>query len=229
MICENCKKSHTSDYGSKRFCSSFCAKSFSTKNKRKQINEKISESLSGRKIANRELRKCEMCDTTFECKTSSTKRFCSRSCSGKYAGLSPKKDTSAMGGLRKGGGRSKSKEYINSLGNRMFLNEEEIRVAKILDSLNINWNRNSVGFKYLTEDNKVQKFYPDFYIEDFDIYIEYKGWITRKMDHKMKDSVKRNDFNLLIIYGDDPRYSKLGLNITEFENDPLKKLNGAMV
>ena len=31
MICENCGKEHSGDFGSGRFCSKKCAKSFSTK------------------------------------------------------------------------------------------------------------------------------------------------------------------------------------------------------
>lgn len=32
MICENCKINHDGSYGSGRFCSSKCARGFSTKN-----------------------------------------------------------------------------------------------------------------------------------------------------------------------------------------------------
>lgn len=49
MECENCGKEHNGNYGSGRFCSNKCARSFSTKNKRKEINEKVSKSLKGRK------------------------------------------------------------------------------------------------------------------------------------------------------------------------------------
>ena len=42
MICENCNKEHDGSYGSGRFCSSKCARAFSTKIKRKEINEKVS-------------------------------------------------------------------------------------------------------------------------------------------------------------------------------------------
>ena len=39
MICENCGKEHDGSYGSGRFCSKFCAKSFSTKNDDNKIKE----------------------------------------------------------------------------------------------------------------------------------------------------------------------------------------------
>lgn len=49
MYCENCSIEHTGDYGSGRFCSCKCARGFSTKANRQDINLKVSKSLSGRK------------------------------------------------------------------------------------------------------------------------------------------------------------------------------------
>lgn len=51
MICENCNKDHDGLYGSGRFCSSICARGFSTKNKREEINQRVSEKLKGRQSA----------------------------------------------------------------------------------------------------------------------------------------------------------------------------------
>lgn len=48
--CENCGIEHDGSYGSGRFCTNKCARSFSTKNKRKEINRKVSEKLSKKKI-----------------------------------------------------------------------------------------------------------------------------------------------------------------------------------
>ncbi len=45
--CENCNKENEGSYGSGRFCSSKCSRSFSTKSKRKEINEKVSKTLTG--------------------------------------------------------------------------------------------------------------------------------------------------------------------------------------
>lgn len=49
MKCESCNKKHDGSYGSGRFCSSRCARGFSTKNKREEINKKVSKSLLGKK------------------------------------------------------------------------------------------------------------------------------------------------------------------------------------
>ena len=45
MICELCNTEHDGNYGSGRFCSYKCARSFSSKEKRKEINEKVSKKL----------------------------------------------------------------------------------------------------------------------------------------------------------------------------------------
>lgn len=65
MICENCGKEHNGSYGSGRFCSKFCARSFSTKYNRNEINKKISNTLKAKpkqpqihcKVCNKVLRK----------------------------------------------------------------------------------------------------------------------------------------------------------------------------
>ncbi len=47
MKCERCGTEHQGVYGSGRFCSPRCARGFSTASKRGEINEKVSEKLSG--------------------------------------------------------------------------------------------------------------------------------------------------------------------------------------
>lgn len=39
MKCEHCSKDHDGSYGSGRFCCQACARSFSTKNNRKEIRQ----------------------------------------------------------------------------------------------------------------------------------------------------------------------------------------------
>lgn len=67
MKCENCGIDHDGEYGSGRFCSAKCARGFSTKSKRKEINEKVSRSLIGRKptIDPKKVYKCKHCCKVF--------------------------------------------------------------------------------------------------------------------------------------------------------------------
>jgi len=48
LFCEYCNKEHLGNFGSGRFCSNYCAKGFSTKKDRLEINKKISISLKGK-------------------------------------------------------------------------------------------------------------------------------------------------------------------------------------
>lgn len=213
MNCENCGIAHDGSYGSGRFCSSKCARGFSTKAKRKEINEKVSKKLSPapyRKI-------CPNCGTEFETKRKKQK-VCSAVCSGKSPKPKGPNRKKGSGGCREGGGRSIPLPYTNWLGEEMKLNKEEIEVAKVLDEKKLNWSRNWKGFSYTTIDGKNRKFYPDFVVNG-NKYIEYKGWITSKMKHKMKDAVKTNDLDLTIIVGKDPRYFKDGIQLKNFKNE----------
>jgi predicted RNA-binding Zn-ribbon protein involved in translation (DUF1610 family) len=49
MICEYCGRENDSLYGSGRFCNKKCARGYATKDKRKEINEKVSRKLQGKK------------------------------------------------------------------------------------------------------------------------------------------------------------------------------------
>lgn len=53
MNCECCELEHDGTYGSGRFCCKVCARAFSTKSKRKEINERVSEKLKGKPSGNK--------------------------------------------------------------------------------------------------------------------------------------------------------------------------------
>lgn len=165
---------------------------------------------------------CSICSETFLKKRLSQK-FCSRVCSSKNAYLQSSgykvKDSSKMGGLREKGGRGKQFPYFNKSGEKMSLNIEEIEVAKLLDSSSYAWQRNTRGFPYKDEHGKLRKFYPDFYISDLDLYLEYKGWVTEKMIHKMQSAIEENDFNLKVVYGVSRRYCDMGTNIEQLQEN----------
>lgn len=90
--CENCGIHHNGEYGSGRFCTSKCARSFSTKKNKKEINDKISKSLTG-KSRNKTHEtiitlKCLYCLNDFTVKWNKRKqKTCSFSCAGKLKWL----------------------------------------------------------------------------------------------------------------------------------------------
>jgi hypothetical protein len=68
MDCENCENEHGGTYGSGRFCSSKCARGFSTKEKRSLINEKVSKTLTLNKRGNCNSCNCEIDKKIKYCK-----------------------------------------------------------------------------------------------------------------------------------------------------------------
>jgi len=221
MKCEYCNNDHDGSYGSGRFCSKKCAKGFSTKEKRNGINKKVSIKLkykqipwnAGKKIKPREKVICKTCGKSFEKIIGKNKKYCSTLC-----GIHAKRP--GNGGLRDGGGHAKVFLYKSEIAGQMKLNKEEIEIAKIFDKLKIQWIRNKIGFNYIALNGEQRKYYPDFYLPQYNLYIEYKGWITYEMHYKMEQAKKLNNINLLIIYSNDKRYKNLGLNLRQLKNEP---------
>lgn len=203
----------------KYYCSRPCA---SRRQHTEETKFKIKNTLTKRALESRDnsllVRECHICGKAYNVKKpSDKKKTCSPECVVKLTKMMGRKkisDTSKMGGLRDGGGYSKMITYTNSFGYTMKLNKEEITLAKALDKTGMHWNRNNKGFYYEDLESVPRKYYPDFHVTEIDVYVEYKGWVTEAMTHKMEDAVRRNDFKLLIIYGSNKRYKDLGLNIT---------------
>ena len=88
--CKNCKEDHDGSYGSGRFCGSKCTRRFSTKSKRKKINEKVSKKLKDEsKPRSRYFKgveiECKNCNKIFTGKNK-YQQFCSKKCSGIFNG-----------------------------------------------------------------------------------------------------------------------------------------------
>ena len=57
MKCEKCHTPHEGNYGTGRFCSSSCARSYSTAKNREEINSKVSDKLKGHKPSQKSIEK----------------------------------------------------------------------------------------------------------------------------------------------------------------------------
>lgn len=178
IICENCGKEHDSSYGSGRFCDNKCARGFSTKGKRKEINEKVSNKLKQFHIDI--IRVCENCG----CEISPLKRrdtkTCGKVCSAKlrwknqeYRDNTVKsirsrcnninerlrlKEIGRKGGFGKKGYTSNGVYYESNLEKKCFefLDENEIKY---------------IPHKSIPNTSKCS----DIFLNDFDIWIELDG------------------------------------------------------
>ena len=81
MICENCRKEHDGSYASGRFCGKECAKGFSTKSNRKEINKKVSITLGGTGELKIRFKNCLVCGTQLK---QGARKFCSDVCNSSY-------------------------------------------------------------------------------------------------------------------------------------------------
>ncbi len=93
-----------------------------------------------------------------------------------------------------------------------FHGKWEVSFAKYLDLKYINWERPKNNFEYIFENCK--HFYtPDFYLPDFDLYIEIKGYPTDR--DIIKWETLKKSHKLDIYFGDE--LNSLGL-VDEFKN-----------
>lgn len=193
MNCENCQKEHEGTYGSGRFCSAECARGFSTKGKRKEINEAVSKKLIDK--TEKITKICPQCSNEFKVNPClKHQKCCSYSCSTKFRGgwnishdkLS-KEDWSeinkkpyAEGKRVMVGGLTKWFDYKNIRVQGTY----ELRTCQILDiwkSDNVikDWEYTKDRVDYIGEDGKKHSYLLDFKVftnEGFFYYIEVKGY-----------------------------------------------------
>ena len=180
MKCKNCEISDAikySKYTSGEFCSKKCSSSFSTKEKRNEINKIVSSRLTKNKIE----KVCEYCKNIFLIKNTKRNQICcSKKCSAKkrwsdeeYSNkiiniikdrcknIDEKKRLAEIG--KKGGFGFKG--YTST--NRYYQSSIEKDCYEFLDSSNINFTEH----KYLPKSSKIS----DIYLEDYNIWIEIDG------------------------------------------------------
>ena len=202
MKCENCEIEHNGDYGSGRFCSSKCARSFSTKKKRKEINEKVSSRLSGRKLTESHKEKikgekngkwkghckieyvnCKVCGYLFTQKRWGNRKTCSESCR-----IIASTERTYRNGSRK---------TINYRG-VVLESTWELRLAEWLDEKNIKWERPK-PIKWVDNKEKERMYYPDFYLPEHDLYLDPKNPHCMVLDREKMYVIENK---VKIIYGD---------------------------
>lgn len=209
--CENCGTTHDGEYGSGRFCSSKCARGFSTKAKRNEINEKVSKTIKNKLLNGEQIGHCKLNldKPTRKCKCGNTIRsnnksgYC-KSClygSVEYKSAISLANKGNTGGYRKGAGRTQGGYYKTFYFDSPF----EIEIAKQLDTLNINWIRNTTRFYYIYNDKR-RYYIPDFYISDYNLYIETKGYWYGDKKQRTYEAVSQNNLNWKLIMFSDWKY-----------------------
>lgn len=179
-ICEKCDVTHDGLFGSGRFCSRACANS---RERSPEVRRKISVGVkrAGKATVVKKIVKiCPICKNTFDVWPCNAKRvYCSRQCY--YVDKEQHFRKKAPGGIRKGAGAGKKGWY------KGYHCDSTYELAWVVYNLehNIEFKRNKKGFDYIYSGKKL-KYFPDFYLEKENCYIEIKGYSTKQVEAKIK-------------------------------------------
>ena len=180
--------------GNDRFCSQSCSATYNNLKRSPEVYEKQSRTLkrkghkppsgTGRNKEGSNI-KCPICGTVFYVAKSSTKTFCSRKCV-QYDRRNGNKFCKSVGGYRK---NSTNKLSCTYKGFQMDSGSEK-KFAMLLDEEGIKWQKNStVSFPYKDKKTgKRRKYIPDFYLPEYDFWVEIKGkyYQTYNLSEKLK-------------------------------------------
>ena len=118
---------------------------------------------------------------------------------GKHLPETMRKKISQKLSINNGCGRRKWYEYNNQLLQGTY----ELNFAKKLDEYQIVWLKiktNSMTLKWIDENNKKHNYTPDFYLKDYNVYIELKGYWWSNDKHKMElVKIQNTNKNIIII------------------------------
>lgn len=196
------------------FCNSSCSGSYNNKRRydtgwklseeSKQKISKANKKLSNKGVANKfkgikkanyshvGFNNCKKCNKLFSFKkrypSSEDKIYCSDICR-----IHTITSRSYQNGSRK------NIKYFNKFTNEEVILESswEKQIAEYLDIKNIKWNRPK-AIQWI-DNNKNRLYYPDFYLNDYDIYLDPKNPYCMTLDKIKMDIVSKS---INIVYGD---------------------------
>lgn len=200
--CEKCKSILTDRYGSGRFCSVKCARSFSTSFCRSKINERIAASLKGKSSSRKGIELVQRIERTCSCgkifRVTPSKvyqKHCSRSCPNLYESYSAATKAAFKNGSKVvTGGRTPWLLYKNIHVQGTF----ELRTCVILDNWKEHgriqdWAYASKRISYVREDGTEHTYIIDFQVIENDgnhRFIETKGFKCKNDERKWEAAKK---------------------------------------
>lgn len=76
-------------------------------------------------------------------------------------------------------GRAKKYSYSSPIAGDIKVDGTwELKVASYFDTIGVKWYRNKKRFSYINFKNKESTYCPDFFVEDWNTYVEVKGYTT---------------------------------------------------
>jgi hypothetical protein len=121
-------------------------------------------------------------------------------CSSDYFGSEQHKKSAAKGGgYRPKSGCGKGQYYNDSYGNKVYLQSSyEVLCAEILDKMNIRWIRPT--YLHYNLDGKTKKYFADFYLVDYDVYLDTKNdYLIVQDAGKINAVITQNKVKLFVL------------------------------
>jgi len=96
---------------------------------------------------------------------------------------------------------SKQSKYQYKNGTEVLMDSTwEVAMAERLDHLKIAWERREdMKLPYLSKSGRKRNYIPDFYLPEYDIYIEVKGYWTDAARYKMNAVQDANPVKIVIL------------------------------
>lgn len=96
---------------------------------------------------------------------------------------------------------SKQSLYERKDGSKVLMDSTwEVAMAERLDHLKISWERREdMKLPYLSKSGRKRNYIPDFYLPEYNTYIEVKGYWTDAARHKMNSVQGTNSVKIVIL------------------------------
>jgi len=202
--CKNCEKLLSHEKRKNKFCNHSCAATYTNKvRKRKEVSGKALDNI---KKANQQInlkrkektkikyeknpKKCIICkkEIAFNKKRRKT---CGEEC---YKILVKENAINN----ENCGGKTYYKKY--KYKEIHFDSSWEVDLAKWMDNLNIKWKRKKLTLWWIDKNENKRRYHPDFYLPEYDIYLDPKNSYKLKQDKdKLKRVIEQN--NIVLFYG----------------------------
>jgi len=196
-LCLQCGVNITSTTCTKKFCTT-CYKSRAIKSSRSKPVEL----------------KCVVCENKFihHCRYVKT---CSKKCTSKLLSKLSTQNPNC-------GGETNYKRY--TYNDVSFDSSWEVEIAKFLDEHQIKWSRSRKHLLHWIDSNgKQRRYYPDFFLEDLNIYVDPKNPYKQKQDKEKLDFIKQS---VILIVGNVNECKQQILNIKHETTSKIRQQLG---
>lgn len=197
--CKNCNCVLDYEKRMNIFCNKSCSTTYNNMNRTRKRYIIGTEHIIARKQKNEEIynqtpKQCQICQNVIEY-AKRKRKFCSNTCKNLFHSQIAK-TKSKLGGNK----NRKACWYDSKFAGKVWLESSyEVVVAKSLDYHNIKWIRPGYII-WIDIDKKSHKYYPDFYLVDYDIYLDPKNDFLQQQDKVKIDSVQQqNNIKVIIL------------------------------